>query len=87
MKYFDRIQKIIALTMVITLGLVLVFLIINTAGAKPIYDENEVLVDIEYPVVSQALLSVFIFLHIAAVTWFIARSITIKMRLKEAHEY
>ena len=83
MKYFDTLQKIIIVSAIATLVLAIVFQVFTVSGATPIYDEKGALESYQYPVVFQTLFSIFVFLHIASFTWFIARSITYKMRLKE----
>lgn len=83
MKYFDRLQLIITIAGISCLVLTLVFQVITTLTATPIYDEMGLLEGYDYELIPQTFLSIFTFAHIGLLTWFIARSITFQMRKKE----
>ena len=84
MKYFDLWQRIITIVGVASFALSVVFLVWNSASATPVYNESGAIVEFKYQVLPQTLFSIFTFLNILCLIWFVARSITYKMRIKEA---
>ena len=83
LKFFDRPQLIIAIIGVAAFALAVTIFIPMFLTGKVIYDENGVMQTIEYNLILQSLYSVFSFINILALVWFIARAITYKMRVKE----
>ena len=83
MKYFDKYQLLLAIT---AIGAILVSLSLFVAmvltGTR-IYDENGALVGITYNNVLQVIFTIFFLTQLIAVVWFIARTVTYKLRVKE----
>ena len=87
MKYFDKLQMVLTIAGISCLILAFIFQIYMTLTATPIYDaETNQLVGYQYLVVPQTLFTIFAFTHVALIAWFIARSITYKMRKKEREQ-
>ena len=82
-KYFDKCQLILAITAVAATLISGVFFIIMLITATPIYDETGAIADITYNYNIQMICSIFFLTELTALTWFIARTITYKMRMKE----
>ena len=82
-RYFDKYQLLLA---IITAGGALVsfvlFIIMVLTGTR-VYDENGALTGITYNNVLQTIFTMFFLTQLTALTWFIARTITYKMRVKE----
>ena len=83
MKLFDKYQKIITITGLACFALSSIFYVWMVITATPLYDESELIVGYDYQVVPNSLYSIFAFLHIACVVWFVIRLLTYKTRLKE----
>ena len=83
LKFFDRIQFIIVIVGVAAfISAAIIFIPMFLTG-KVIYDEEGVMQTIEYNLILQSIYSVFSFINILALVWFIARAVTYKMRVKE----
>ena len=83
LKFFDRYQFIITIVGVAAFALAATVFIPMFLTGKVIYDEEGVMQTIEYNIVLQSLYSVFSFINVLALVWFIARAVTFKMRVKE----
>ena len=82
-KFLDRYQLILAIVAIATTLISTVLFIIMLVTATPVRDETGALQEITYIYPLQMVYSIFFLLQLTAITWFIARSITYKMRLKE----
>ncbi len=91
MKYFDKWQKFIVIGAGASLFLMIVFYVAMVSTGTFVYDENGFVVDLEVDLRLQLFYSTFFFMQLAFGAWFIARSITYRMRkkewLKEQEEY
>ena len=83
LKYFDRYQFIIGITAIASLIISIILFIVMVVTATPIYDENGALINLTYNNIIQTIFTIFFLLQSTAVVWFIARTITYKMRVKE----
>ncbi|MBO4668200.1 MAG: hypothetical protein J5666_08790 [Bacilli bacterium] len=83
LKFFDRYQLIITIIGVAAFALAATVFIPMFLTGKVIYDENGVMQTIEYNLILQSLYSVFSFINVLALVWFVARAATYKMRVKE----
>ena len=83
LKYFDKYQFIIGITTIASLIISIILFIVMVVTATPIYDENGALINLIYNNIIQTIFTIFFFLQLTAVVWFIARTITYKMRVKE----
>ena len=83
LKYFDKYQLLITIIGLAMLLVAVVLFIVMLFTATPTYDESGHLTTIEYNFTIQTVLMIFYLLHITAVVWFLARSITYKLRIKE----
>ena len=84
MKYFDKWQKFIVIGACASLFLMIVFYVAMVSTGTFVYDENGFVVDLEVDLRLQLFYSTFFFMQLAFGVWFIARSITYRMRKKEA---
>ena len=82
-RFLDKCQLLIAIIGLASLLIAVILLIVMLFTATPTYDENHVLTDLTYNSVVQSIFAIFYLTHLTAVTWFIARSITYKLRIKE----
>ena len=83
MKFFDRAQLLICIIGVSAFATSIIVFIPMFLTGTIIYDEEGVMKTIEYNVVLQTLYSVFTFINVGAIVWFIARAATYKIRVKE----
>ena len=84
MKYFDKWQKFIVIGAGVSLFLMIVFYMAMVATSTPVLNDVGDVVDIEVDLRLQLFYSTFFFMQLAFGAWFIARSITYRMRKKEA---
>ena len=84
MKYFDKWQKFIVIGAGVSLFLMIVFYVAMVSTGTFVYDENGFIVDLKVDLRLQLFYSSFFFMQLAFGAWFIARSITYRMRKKEA---
>ena len=82
-RFFDKTQLLIAIIAVSATLLSLIFFIVMLFTATPTYDESGALTDLTYNNVIQTIFSIFFLIELIAIVWFIARSITYKLRIKE----
>ena len=82
-RYFDKCQLIIAITGLSAMLVSFILYIIMVFTGTKIYDENGILTGITYNNVIQNIFAIFFLMQLIAMVWFIARSITYKMRVKE----
>ena len=83
MKFFDRMQLIITIAFGACLLLAFISFVIMLVTATPMYNDDNILSGLKYHIVPQTLFTIFTFSHIALFFWFVARTITYKMRKKE----
>ena len=84
MKYFDKWQKFIVIGASVSLFLMIVFYMAMVATSTPVLNDVGDVVDIKVDLRLQLFYSTFFFMQLAFGAWFIARSITYRMRKKEA---
>ena len=84
MKYFDKWQKFIVIGAGVSLFLMIVFYMAMVATSTPVLNDVGDVVDIKVDLRLQLFYSTFFFMQLAFGAWFIARSITYRMRKKEA---
>jgi cytochrome bd-type quinol oxidase subunit 2 len=83
---FDLYQKVILIVGILSvIATIIVFLLMN-AQAIITYDELGIIASIKFPLALQSLFSIFFFLNILCVTWFIIRQATSKLREKEYNQ-
>ena len=83
MKYFDKTQLLIVIIGLASLLMSFILFIVMLFTATPTYDENHILTDLTYNSIVLSIFAIFYLTHLVAVVWFVARSITYKMRVKE----
>ena len=83
MKFFDRAQLLIAIIGVAAFGLSIIIFIPMLLTGTIIFDESGVMEKVEYNVILQTIYSIFSFINIIALVWFVVRAATYKMRIKE----
>ena len=84
MRYFDKWQKFIVIGAGVSLFLMIVFYVSMVATSTPVLNDAGQVVDIKVDLRLQLFYSTFFFMQLAFGAWFIARSITYRMRKKEA---
>ena len=84
MKYFDKWQKFIVIGAGVSLFMMIVFYVAMVSNAKPVLNDVGEIVDLKVDMRLQLFYSTFFFMQLAFGAWFIARSITYRMRKKEA---
>ena len=82
-RYFDKCQLIIAIIGLSSMLISFVLFVVMTLTGTRVYDENGILTGITYNNVLQSIFAIFFLAQLTAMVWFIARSITYKMRVKE----
>ena len=82
LKLFDKTQLLISISAIASLLLSTVFFFAMSFTSQTLVDE-EGKSQIFYNPTLQGLYSFFIFAHILAIVWFVARLITFKLRKKE----
>ena len=82
-RYFDKCQLIIAIVGLSSMLISFVLFVVMTLTGTRVYDENGILTGITYNTVLQSIFTIFFLVQLIAMVWFIARSITYKMRVKE----
>ena len=83
LKFFDRFQLLICIIGIAAFGLSIAIFVPMLLTGTIIYDENGIMQSIEYNFVLQTIYSIFSFINILAIVWFIIRALTYKMRIKE----
>ena len=83
LKYFDKYQLLLAISAASGALISFVLFVLMVLTGTRIYDENGILTDITYNNVLQSIFTIFFLIQIIAIVWFIARTITYKMRVKE----
>ena len=84
MKYFDKWQKFIVIGAGVSLFMMIVFYVAMVSNAQPVLNDVGEIVDLKVDMRLQLFYSTFFFMQLAFGAWFIARSITYRMRKKEA---
>lgn len=82
-RYFDKCQLIIAIIGLSSMLISFVLFVVMTLTGTRVYDENGILTGITYNNVLQSIFAIFFLVQLIVIVWFIARSITYKMRVKE----
>ena len=82
-RYFDKYQLLIGIVVLASMLVATVLFFVMVFTGTRIYDENGILSGITYNEVLQKVFSMFFLAQLTAIVWFIARSITYKMRVKE----
>ena len=82
-KFFDRPQLLIGITGLGAILVSLILFVVMVLTGTRIYDENGILTGITYNNVLQTIFIIFFLIQLIAITWFVARTITYKMRIKE----
>ena len=83
LKYFDKYQLLLAISAAGGALISFVLFVVMVLTGTRIYDENGILTGITYNNVLQSIFTIFFLIQIIAIVWFIARTITYKMRVKE----
>ena len=86
LKYFDKTQCIIGILAIATTIIAIILFIIMMVTGTPYYDESGVLAGIKYNNVLQIIFSMFLIIELGAMLWFLARTITYKMRAQEEEQ-
>ena len=82
-RYFDKYQLIIAITALSSALVSFVLFVVMVLTGTRVYDESGALTGITYNNIIQTIFTVSFLIQLIALVWFIARTITYKMRLKE----
>ena len=82
-RYFDKYQLMIAIVAVAMAIISVILFIIMLLTSTITYDENGAISEIIYNNTLQMIYSIFFLGQLTALVWFIARTITYKMRIKE----
>lgn len=82
-RYFDKYQLMIAIIAVATTLISTILFIVMLFTSTITYDESGVMSGIIYNNTLQMIYSMFLLAQLTAIVWFIARTITYKMRIKE----
>ena len=83
MKYFDRYQLLIGIVAIASMFVSFVLFIVMVLTGTRVYDENGALTGITYNNIIQVIFTIFFLLQLIAIIWFVARTLTYKMRVKE----
>ena len=83
MKYFDKYQLLIGIVAIASMLVSFVLFIVMVLTGTRIYDENGALTGITYNNIIQVIFTIFFLLQLIAIIWFVARTLTYKMRVKE----
>lgn len=83
---FDLYQKVIMIVGVFSIICTILFSSLMNAQAIITYDDLGNISTIEFPLALQSLMSIFFFLNILCVTWFIIRQATITLREREDNQ-
>lgn len=86
LKYFDIYQKILLGIGVLSISGAFIFQSLMNMQAIITYDDQGLIASIEYPFVLQTIYTIFFFLNIFCIAWFIIRSISYSARQLEAIE-
>ena len=87
MKFFDKTQLILAISAIASFIVFVIIFIVMSATAETIYTEDGLVDHLAYNGVLESLFSIFVLAHLMMLTWFIARSITFKLREKEVETF
>ena len=82
-RYFDKYQLLLGITTLISMFVATSLFVAMVLTGTRVYDESGALTGITYNNVLQTIFTMFFLTQLIALTWFIARSITYKMRVKE----
>ena len=82
-KYFDKCQLLLAISAASGALISFVIFVVMVLTGTRIYDENGILTGITYNNVLQSIFTIFFLIQIIAIVWFIARTLTYKMRVRE----
>ncbi len=82
-KYFDKYQLLLAIVTIASMIISTVLFIVMVITGTRIYDESGVLTGITYNNILQTIFMMFFLTQLIALVWFLVRTITYKMRLKE----
>ena len=82
-KYFDKYQLLLAIVTIASMIISTVLFIVMVITGTRIYDESGALTGIIYNNILQTIFTMFFLTQLIALVWFLARTITYKMRLKE----
>lgn len=86
-KPFDLYQRIIVIVGIISFTLSIIFYVWMISTAEPQYVmDADIIEGYTYAPIPSALYSIFTFLNLTMIVWFVLRLITYKMRLKEYEE-
>ncbi len=83
---FDLYQKVIMIVGLFSIITTVVLSLLMNAQAIITYDDLGNISTIEFPLALQSLMSIFFFLNILCVTWFIIRQATITLREREDNQ-
>ena len=82
-RYFDKYQLLIGITAVASMFIATVLFIVMVVTGTKVYDESGALVGITYNNVLQTIFAIFFLIQLTAIVWFVTRTITYKLRIKE----
>ena len=83
LKYFDKYQLIIGIVAIASMIVATIVFIVMVVTGTPTYDESGALTGITYNNVLQTIFIMIFLIQSIAVVWFIFRTITYKLRVKE----
>lgn len=86
-KFFDRTQLLLAISAIASFFIFIILFIVMSTTAETIYTEEGLVDHLVYNNVLESIFSIFVFIHLMMLTWFIARSITFRLREKEAETF
>ena len=82
-RYFDKYQLLLGITAIGAMIISTILFIIMVITGTKVYDESGALVGITYNNVIQTIFVIFFLIQLTALVWFITRTITYKLRIKE----
>ena len=83
LKYLDRYQLIIIIVGIASFAASMVAFIVMLFTATVVYDESGAIDTLTYNDIALTIYGLFMLTHLTALTWFLARTITYKLRIKE----
>ena len=83
LKYLDRYQLIIIIVGIASFAASMVAFIVMLITATVVYNESGAIDSLAYNDIAVTIYGVFMLTHLTALTWFLARTLTYKLRIKE----
>ena len=83
MKFFDKAQLILAISIIASFLIFVILFIIMSFTAEKVLNDDGLVDHLVYNKILENIYSMFVFIHLSFLTWFIARAITYSLRKKE----